>query len=133
MTLADLWRALPSGRMRGWRRSLAVAGAVLALLPAAAAAQSAGDEQYEDPFGGQPAQSKPHPAPAPATPAPAPATSAQTTAAPAAPSRRAAASTTPAQAGELPRTGGDARWPALLGLALLSAGVALRAHARRAP
>jgi LPXTG-motif cell wall-anchored protein len=112
---------------------VAVAGAVLALLPAAAAAQSAGDNQYEDPFAGQPAQSKP--APAPASPAPAPATQApaQATAAPAAPSRPSSASAARAQGAQLPRTGGDARWPALLGLVLMAAGVALRAHARRVP
>src|SRR3954451_1183631 len=52
-------RALPSTAMRGWRRSVAVAGAVLALLPGAAAAQSAGDEQYEDPFGNGNQQSQP--------------------------------------------------------------------------
>jgi LPXTG-motif cell wall-anchored protein len=112
-----------------------VAAVGLALLPAAAAAQSAGDNQYEDPFGSQPAQSKPASTPAPATPAPAAATQAQAqaTAAPAAPSQPAAASAAPAQAAQLPRTGEDARWPALLGLVLLAAGVALRAHARRAP
>jgi LPXTG-motif cell wall-anchored protein len=105
-----------------------VAVVSLALLPAAAAAQSAGDEQYTDPFGNssQPqAQSTPAPAAPtqPAQPAQAPATSA-----PAAPTQPAPAAA-PAQ---LPRTGEDAWLPALLGLALLSAGVALRAHARRA-
>jgi hypothetical protein len=117
--------------MRKWRRALSLAAAGLALLPAAAAAQSAGDNQYEDPFGSQPAQSKPSPAPAPATSAPAPATQAQAQAA-ATPSQPVAASATSAQAAELPRTGGDARRPALLGLVLLAAGFALRAHARRA-
>ena len=98
---------------------------MLALVPAAASAQSAGDEQYEDPFGDEQPQSQATPAPAQAAePAqseatPAPAAPAQPVPAPAA---------APAQ---LPRTGGDARLPALLGLVLLSAGVALRAHARR--
>jgi LPXTG-motif cell wall-anchored protein len=113
-----------------------VAAVGLALLPAAAAAQSAGDEQYQDPFGSsQPAQSTPAAKPAPATSAPAPATQAQAqpTAAPATPAQPAATGAAPAQAAELPRTGGDARWPVLLGVALLAAGVALRAHARRAP
>jgi hypothetical protein len=112
---------------------VSVAAVGLALLPAAAAAQSAGDEQYEDPFGDQqPTQAKPTATPAPA----APATQAQATSTPApaapAPAAPAAVAAAPAQA-ELPRTGGDARPPALLGLVLLSAGVALRARARRAP
>ena len=66
VTLAE-GRALPSGRMRVWRRSLAVAGTVLALLPAAAAAQSAGDEQYSDPFANQSPTPTPAPTQAPAT------------------------------------------------------------------
>ncbi len=104
---------------------------MLALLPAAAAAQSAGDEQYADPFGDEPEQ------PSPATPAPTPAPAG---AGPAGagdrrargrrrPRRRAAA---PAQAAQLPRTGWDAGVPGVLGLVLMSAGVALRAHVRRA-
>jgi len=111
-----------------------VAAALLALMPAGALAQSAGDEQYEDPFGDQapPAQATPEAAPAPAAePAPAPAAPA-----PAAPTQPAPApAAQPVQAGqaELPRTGGDARIPPGLGLVLLAAGVALRAHARRAP
>ena len=36
---------------------------MLALLPAAASAQSAGDEQYEDPFGDEQPQSQATPAP----------------------------------------------------------------------
>jgi hypothetical protein len=120
--------------MPGWRRSLSVAAVLLALTPAAAAAQSAGDEQYEDPFADQQpqAQATPEAAPAPAAePAQAPATPAP--AAPTQPSPAPAAAE-PVQAGqaELPRTGGDPRVPALVGLVLLSAGVALRAHARRA-
>jgi LPXTG-motif cell wall-anchored protein len=111
--------------MPGWRRSLSIAAVVLAMAPAGAAAQSAGDEQYEDPFGNQQAQSTP----APAAPAQAPATTpaAPGTPAPAAP----APSAVQAAPAQLPRTGGDARLPALLGLVLLSAGVALRARARR--
>ena len=57
------------------------------------------------------------PAPAPAAPAPA-----------AAPTAAAA----PAQAAQLPRTGWDAAVPGLLGLIFVAAGVALRAHVRRA-
>jgi hypothetical protein len=113
--------------MRVWRRSLAVAGTVLALLPAAAAAQSAGDEQYPDPFAGQSPSSTPAPTPAPSTGAqPAQATPAPAAAAP-------AASNAPAQAAQLPRTGWDAGVPGVLGLVLMSAGVALRARVRRDP
>jgi hypothetical protein len=113
--------------MPGWRRTLSVAATMLALLPAAASAQSAGDEQYEDPFGDEQPQSQATPAPAPA----AEPTQSEATPAPAAPAQPAPApGPAPAQ---LPRTGGDARLPALLGLVLLSAGVALRAHARRHP
>jgi LPXTG-motif cell wall-anchored protein len=115
--------------MPGWRRILVVAGALLALLPSAAAAQSAGDEQYSDPFGGKDqTQAQATPAPvAPTTPAPA----AQPAQAPTTPAPAAPAQPAPAAPAQLPRTGADARLPALLGLALLSAGVALRARARR--
>jgi LPXTG-motif cell wall-anchored protein len=118
--------------MPGWRRILVVAGMLLALLPSAAAAQSAGDEQYSDPFGGTD-QSQAQATPAPAAPtAPAPAAQPAQPAQPATPAP--AAPTQPAPAGaQLPRTGADAWLPALLGLVLLSAGVALRARARRAP
>ena len=98
---------------------------MLALVPASASAQSAGDEQYEDPFGDEQPQSQATPAPTQA-PAAEPAQSQPAPAAPAQPAPAPAAA--PAQ---LPRTGGDAWLPALLGLVLLSAGVALRAHARR--
>ena len=118
--------------MRGWRRSVAVAGALLALLPAAAAAQSAGDEQYSDPFGsdGDQQQSEPQAPPAaPAAPSQAPAAPAQP--APAAQSAPSAATPVPAQAAQLPRTGWDAAIPGGLGLLFVTAGVALRARVRR--
>jgi LPXTG-motif cell wall-anchored protein len=102
----------------------------LLLAPAAASAQSAGDEQYEDPFGDATPQAQATPAPAQA-PSAAPA-QAPATPAPAAPASASAPAATSASApGQLPRTGGDAWIPALLGLGLLSAGVALRARARR--
>jgi hypothetical protein len=112
--------------MRVWRRSLAVAGTVLALLPAAAAAQSAGDEQYSDPFANQSPASTP-------TATPAPATGAQPAQATPAPAAAPAASNAPAQAAQLPRTGWAAGVPGVLGLVLMSAGVALRARVRRDP
>jgi hypothetical protein len=114
--------------MPNWRRTLSVAAAMLALVPAAASAQSAGDEQYEDPFGDEQPQSQATPAPTQA-PAAAPAQSqSQATPAPAAPPL---AADMPPTNPPLPRTGGDTWIPGLLGLVLLSAGVALRAHARR--
>lgn len=118
-------------------RRIATLSLVVALAtPSAAFAQSAGDEQYADPFGnGQTqsgnqgssndqgsssgggtttAQAAPTATPAPAQ-APAPvATTAQ--AAPAAP--------------QLPRTGGDPITPAVAGFWLLLGGVALRARVR---
>jgi LPXTG-motif cell wall-anchored protein len=113
--------------MPRWRRSLSVAAALCALLPAGAAAQSAGDEQYQDPFADEPAQEAPAATPAPAAPAPA----APPAQAPASEAPATAAAAPQAAAAQLPRTGGEAWLLALAGLALLSAGVALRAHARR--
>jgi hypothetical protein len=112
--------------MPGWLRILVVAAAVLALLPSAAAAQSAGDEQYSDPFAND---QKPSPAPA-AKPAPA-AQPAQVAATPAPAASAPAATAAPAEAAQLPRSGWAAWVPAVLGLLLVSAGVALRAHVRR--
>ena len=117
----------PAGACGFWRRSLAVAGTVLALLPAAAAAQSAGDEQYSDPFANQSPSSTPAATPAPRHRGPAGAGDRP-------PRPRApAASNAPAQAAQLPRTGWDAGVPGVLGLVLMSAGVALRARVRRSP
>jgi LPXTG-motif cell wall-anchored protein len=103
-----------------------VAAVLCALLPAGAAAQSAGDEQYQDPFADEPAQEAPAAPPA-ATPAPA----APPAQAPASEAPATAAAAPQAAAAQLPRTGGEAWLLALAGLILLSAGVALRAHARR--
>jgi LPXTG-motif cell wall-anchored protein len=100
-----------------------LAAAALA-LPATAWGQSAGDEQYADPFapetgqggdGGSEEQAAPEPAPAPAPP-PATATQSQPPAAPA----------QPAAQQQLPRTGADAGLLALSGTLLLAGGVALR-------
>jgi hypothetical protein len=115
-------------------RALAVLLAVAALLalPAAVMAQSAGDEQYVDPFQGgeeQPSQepqeapqetpaapAEPAPAePAPAVPATPPAEQGEVTAAPA-----------PTAAPTLPRTGLPVVLILSAGYALLLAGVALR-------
>jgi hypothetical protein len=107
----------------------ALVATVLALLLAPAAlAQSAGDDQYSDPFGDQEQQRESTPTPAPAQPAQAPAAPPAPAPVPAAPAPVAA----PAQAAQLPRTGWAAAVPGTLGLILLAAGVALRAHVRRA-
>ena len=97
------------------RRVLALTVA-LAFVPAAAYAQGAGDDQYEDPFGDEPAQQEATPAPTTAPPPVAPAATA--TAAP--------PSSTPEPANTLPYTGIDG-WPvAIAGALLLGAGLTLR-------
>jgi len=110
-------------------RTAAVVAALALATPGAALAQSAGDDQYQDPFagedesrtgggsngdgsaddttgasGGAPTSSPP---PVPAAPA----------------AETAAAAPTGAT---LPRTGRDAEWVLALGLLLLAAGVGLR-------
>jgi hypothetical protein len=94
---------------------------MLFLLAAPAAwAQSAGDEQYDDPFAGQEDQgSSAQPAPT-ATPAPAPA------AAPAAQQAAPPQAAPTASAAQLPRTGAEALLTALAGVGLVMAGVGLR-------
>jgi LPXTG-motif cell wall-anchored protein len=105
------------------RRLVAVFLAVSMLaLPSAAAAQSAGDEQYADPFGQteQPDGSQGQPAPEP-QPAPAPAT-------PAAPAEQAVAAQQTA-APTLPATGMPAHLLASMGALLLASGALLRRRA----
>lgn len=119
-------------------RLLLVTG-LLALVPAAAHAQSAGDEQYSDPLGGQtatgssttPATPKRQTTPAAPAATPAPSSSAApttTAAAPAttAPTPAARAKATAAPTGQLPRTGLDSWAVAALGGALLLLGIGLR-------
>jgi hypothetical protein len=118
------------------RRKLAavlmVACLALAIVPVAAFAQSAGDDQYQDPLGpgGDPAPS-PSPSPSPSPPsgagtAPGTAPTAPSGAAPASPGE-------PAQQGNVPlaRTGFDALIPAVAGLLLLAGGAALLLLPRR--
>ena len=94
--------------------------ALLVALPGTALAGGAGDDQYEDPFGDEPAGTTTQSAPAPAQEsAPSPTEAHNDAAAAAAPSASSAAST-------LPRTGTDAGLTALGGGVLLLAGVALR-------
>jgi len=130
---------LPSRGVPAPRRIAAVAAALaVALTPAAACAQDgAGDQQYTDPFAGQ---SQPKPKPKPTAPAqqqtqPAQQQTPQQTTAPA-PAAAPAATTqqTGASSRELPRTGFDVIPVALVGVALVLAGLALRrrsaAHGR---
>jgi LPXTG-motif cell wall-anchored protein len=106
------------------RRRLAVLVAACALaLPGAAFGQSAGDEQYEDPFGGD--QEQAEPTPEPETPAASDTAQATPTPVPAATTAQA----TPAQE-QLPRTGADAGLLALGGAVLLAGGLALRVRVR---
>jgi hypothetical protein len=110
-------------------RLVALLAALALLAPASALAQSAGDNQYQDPFGGddqqqssgdQGSSSGSAGTIVQAAPTPAP------TAAPVAPT--AQQTTTVAQ--RLPRTGGDPITPAVAGFWLLLGGVALRARLR---
>lgn len=121
------------------RLSVLLASGLLALAPAAPAlAQSAGDEQYSDPLGGQTGdggstQSSPGLTDAPqdvegdsgtAAPAPAPAPAGDAAAAgDAAPTSTPAAQGAPA---ELARTGADAWLVGLVGVVLVLFGIGLR-------
>jgi hypothetical protein len=112
-----------------------VALAASLALPSSALAQSAGDEQYTDPFGqedpaAQPQEPAPEPEPAPEQPVEQPsgtvepATGGDGTA-------EAAPTAEAAQEGSatLPRTGGPVLLFAAIGYALLLAGVAIRRKA----
>src|SRR3954471_21189194 len=95
------------------RHVLAITAAVLALAPATALAQGAGDDQYSDPFGSDQEEATATPAPrapaATATPAPAPAQPAATPA----PGQPAPAATPAPPAGpSLPYTGFEDWLPA---------------------
>jgi hypothetical protein len=111
------------------RRLVAVFLALCLLaLPAVASAQSAGDEQYADPFGQteQPSESQDQPAPAPeAEPVPAPAPA---PAEPVAPEEQAVAAQQ-ADAPTLPATGLPAHLLASAGALLFASGAALRRRA----
>jgi hypothetical protein len=114
------------------RRRLAALIAVLALAaPASSAAQSAGDDQYEDPFAGEnggSAPSRQQPAPAAAAPESEPAPQAAAPAAQAAP-QPAVSAAAPART-QLPYTGRDAAPALIAGTLLLAGGVALRLRLR---
>jgi hypothetical protein len=107
-------------RMRSPRSLVAcLLAAVTLAFPAAAAGQSAGDDQYSDPFGGGQEEQGDGGA---ATPAPAPAEPAQTGGG----GEPAEAAERPEGRDRLPYTGVDALPLAGAGLLLLGAGVALR-------
>ena len=107
------------------RRLAAVIAALMFALPGVAYGQSAGDEQYQDPFGGDQEQAEPTPEPEPDTPAASQTAQATPTPVPAATTAQA----TPAQE-QLPRTGVDAGLVALGGAVLLAGGLALRVRVR---
>ena len=113
-----------------FRHAFSIAAAMVALTPASAFAQGAGDDQYNDPFGDEETQeATPTATPrAPvATATPAPPSTAQATATPSGPQPTA---TPPGPT--LPYTGVEA-WPLALGGAfLLGSGLALRARLRDA-
>jgi hypothetical protein len=114
------------------RHALAAGATALALTPAVAFAQGAGDDQYSDPFGSENEQATPAPTRAAPTATPAQAQPAATATA-SAPPPQPQATVTPVAGGgapTLPYTGLDG-WPvAITGTVLLGAGLALRARLR---
>jgi LPXTG-motif cell wall-anchored protein len=112
------------------RRALTsmVVAVALAVVPASAFADGAGDEQYQDPLTAPatPKKQKKAASTAPASTTPAAATAPAATAAPAAASATPTASTQSASARELPRTGAPAGLIGLAGGALVASGAALR-------
>jgi LPXTG-motif cell wall-anchored protein len=101
------------------RRLLPLTCALALAFPASALAGGAGDDQYQDQFGDEPAQTQSSPAPQESAPAQEAAPQADSGSAAPAPSVSPA---TPA----LPRTGADAGLIAAGGGVLLVAGLALR-------
>lgn len=116
------------------RRTSALAASLLVLAaPAAAPAQTPGDEQYTDPFGGgqeeggnEQREPEPQETPAPSQPS----EPSQPEAAPPAPAPTPEPAATQSQVPngqeQLPRTGADAGLLALGGTLLLAGGIALR-------
>jgi LPXTG-motif cell wall-anchored protein len=120
------------------RRLAALAAAGLLAAPAPALGQSAGDDQYEDPFAGEDQQEQP--APDPDTPVddgggtatPTPAVTPEPLLDPTGQEPAAGETAPPATAAQdqLPATGADAGVVLLAGSILLAGGVALRLRLR---
>jgi LPXTG-motif cell wall-anchored protein len=111
--------------MPGRSRIASLIAAGLLAFPAAAGAQSAGDDQYQDPFAGEQEQEQEQESQAQEPEStPAPTSGAAQEPAPAAP--EAATAQAPSGEEELPRTGADTGLLALGGTLLLVGGVALR-------
>jgi hypothetical protein len=113
----------------GLTRALAASAVSLALFPAAALAQGAGDDQYSDPFSGEESEQEAQPTPAPRAPAatPAPAQPSQT---PAPGQPAPAATAAPPSGPTLPYTGFEDWLVAAGGAVLLGAGITLRVRLR---
>src|SRR3954454_5707060 len=116
-------------------RALALfAALILLLVPAVALAQSAGDEQYSDPFGDKAPSSGSSPAPAPTAQAPNPSpttdSGSQLASDPSAGSSASSNSSSSSSSGSLPNTGLRAWMLAVMGGLMLLAGVFLRAVVR---
>ena len=111
------------------KSAFAASAVALALLPASAFAQGAGDDQYSDPFGSDNEEQQAQPTPTPRAPAatPAPAQPAPTAAPPGQPGPQPTA--TPSGP-TLPYTGFEDWIVAGSGLLLLGAGLTLRATLR---
>ena len=125
---------LPSPGVPASRRIAVLAvSLVVALAPAAAFAQNgAGDEQYTDPFAGgsqQPAKPKPKPQPTPVKPVPHQQVQSSQPSAQQSASSSQQAAPSAAQPSQLPRTGFDVIPVALVGVALVAAGLLLRRRA----
>jgi LPXTG-motif cell wall-anchored protein len=108
----------------------ALAAAIVLSFPAAAMGQSAGDEQYRDPFAGQEDQPQDDGTTGQGNPAPAPAPAPTTTTAPTGSTTTTTAEPVATTAGTLPRTGSAGAWVAGFGLLLIAAGAGLRRTAR---
>jgi hypothetical protein len=108
------------------KRRLPAAVAVAAVLafPAASLADSAGDNQYQDPFSNVPSQPKKKTSPTTTTPAPSPAPTTTPAATPSTATTATPSSTPSAQ--ELPRTGFPVLPVAAIGAVLVAAGFGLR-------
>jgi LPXTG-motif cell wall-anchored protein len=101
---------------------------LLALVPATALADGAGDQQYQDPLTAPstPKKKKKAASTAPVSTTPAATTAPAASSAPAAATSTPASSTASASAQQLPRTGAPAGLVGLAGATLIASGAALR-------